>query len=280
LLKLAEQKRRKVTVGHDLQFSHVARRMRQLVRDGYLGGPPVHMECCYCYDLSEPRYARALLGDKNHWVRALPGKLLHNIISHGIAKIAEFLPDDETTVIAHGFVSPLLKSIGENDIGDELRVIISQRERMTAYFTFSSQMRPALNEFRVYGPKNGLFLDEEQQTLVQLPGQRMKSYAEKFVSPLKLAGQQVKNVGSNFRKFIKNDFHMKAGMGALMSEFYYSIRTDGPQPIPASQIKMTARLMEEIFTQIYSRNGAQTHRPERAALTPTSAEQSATVSRP
>ena len=48
------------------------------------------MESYYCYDLSEPGYATALLGDQQHWVRRLPGKLLHNIISHGVARIAEF----------------------------------------------------------------------------------------------------------------------------------------------------------------------------------------------
>jgi len=32
-----------------------------------------------------------LLSDKGHWVRRLPGKLLQNIISHGVARIAEFL---------------------------------------------------------------------------------------------------------------------------------------------------------------------------------------------
>ena len=65
--------------------------MRALVESGYLGGAPVHMESYYGYDLGEPSYARALLGDQQHWVRRLPGKLLHNIISHGIARIAEFL---------------------------------------------------------------------------------------------------------------------------------------------------------------------------------------------
>ncbi len=83
--------------------------MRALVKSGYLGGPPVHMESYYCYDLGDPSYARALLGDKNHWVRRLPGKLLQNIISHGIARIAEFLTSDAPQVIAYGFVSPLLK---------------------------------------------------------------------------------------------------------------------------------------------------------------------------
>ena len=77
-------------MGHNYQFSHAARRMRALVQSGYLGGAPVHMESYYGYDLGDPSYARALLGDKHHWVRRLPGKLLHNIISHGSPESRNF----------------------------------------------------------------------------------------------------------------------------------------------------------------------------------------------
>src|SRR2546428_9904771 len=65
LVALANEKGLKLTVGHDDQFSHVARRMRTLVQSGYLGEGPVHMESHYCYDLGDPSYARALLGDSN-----------------------------------------------------------------------------------------------------------------------------------------------------------------------------------------------------------------------
>src|SRR6266566_5090126 len=41
LIALAKANSLKLTVGHDAQFSHAARRMRELVRNGYLGGPPV-----------------------------------------------------------------------------------------------------------------------------------------------------------------------------------------------------------------------------------------------
>src|SRR5437773_939484 len=83
-----------------------------------LGGSPVHMESSYCYNLGDAAYARALLGDKQHWIRRLPGRLLHNIISHGIASIAEFLTGDSPEVLADGFVSPLLTKMGESDIVD------------------------------------------------------------------------------------------------------------------------------------------------------------------
>ena len=88
---MRDEKSLKITAGHDDQFSHVARRMRALIRSGYLGGTPVHMESYYCYEIAQSGYAGALLGDKQHWIRRLPGMLLQNIISHGIARIAEFL---------------------------------------------------------------------------------------------------------------------------------------------------------------------------------------------
>src|SRR5256884_7838894 len=41
LVRLATEKGLKLTVGHDDQFSHVARRLRKTVSEGYLGGAPV-----------------------------------------------------------------------------------------------------------------------------------------------------------------------------------------------------------------------------------------------
>jgi len=250
LIALATDKRLKVTAGHDDQFTHVARRMRQLVRDGYLGGAPTHMESYYCYDLTDPGYARALLGDKHHWIRRLPGKLLQNLISHGIARIAEFITSDAPRVMAYGFVSPLLKRAQEHDIIDELRVIIADEDRATAYFTFSSQMRPSLHQFRLYGPKNGLILDHDQESLIKIRGTRLKSYTEKFVPHLNLAGQHVGNLLTNLNAFLARDFHMKSGMKFLIESFYRSITDGTPLPIPYREIQLTATIMDAIFGQL------------------------------
>jgi predicted dehydrogenase len=251
LIKTAVRKDRKLTVGHDGQFRHAARRMRRLVKDGFLGGPPVHMEGYYCYELSEKSsYAAALLSDKKHWVRRLPGQLVQNIISHGIAQLAEHFTTDNPQVIARGFVSPLLRKMGETEIIDELRVIICEEERVTAYFTFSSQMRPSLHQFRLYGPKNGLILDQDNETLIKLRGGRYTSYLEQFVPPLTFARQYARNFSVNLRTFLANDFHPKAGMKFLIESFYGSIREDRPLPIPYREILLSARIMDDIFRQI------------------------------
>jgi len=250
LVDLAEGRGLKVTVGHSDQFSPAARRMRALVATGYLGEFPVHMDSYYGYDLGDPSYARALLGDKRHWVRRLPGKLLQNIISHGIARIAEFLSSDSPQVTAQGFVSPLLKSINETEIIDELRVMICEEERTTAYFTFSSQMRPSIHEFRIYGTQNGLILDQDHEVLIRLRGNKFKSYADKFIPPLSFARQQLGNFVANARLFLTSDFHMDSGMKYLIELFYRSIREGAPLPISYREILLVSKIMDSIVEQL------------------------------
>ena len=152
--------------------------------------------------------------------------------------------------MTHGFVSPLLRSAGEEEIVDELRVVIRDEQRATAYFSFSSQMRPSLHEFRLFGPKNGLFVDEDQQILIKLRGKRYKSYAEKFIPPLTLAGQHLGNLLRNGRSFLASDFHMESGKKYLIKSFYSSIVDRTPVPVPYGQILLTSRIMDAIFEQL------------------------------
>ena len=271
LIALATQKNLKITAGHDDQFSHVARRMRALVQTGYLGGNPVHLESYYGYEISRTGYAGALLGDKQHWVRKLPGKLLQNIISHGVARIAEFLTTESPQVMAYGFISPLLRGMGENEIVDELRVLIAEAGGATAYFTFSSQMRPALHQLRVFGPENGLILDHDHETLIQLPGARKKSYLEKFVPPVNFAKQYLGNLNTNLRTFLKRDFQMKSGMKFLIESFHRSIVEDGPPPIPYREILLVAKIMDSIFVQLEADRAA-ANAPSQVSLQPAVAE--------
>ncbi|MBE3141690.1 MAG: Gfo/Idh/MocA family oxidoreductase [Thermoplasmata archaeon] len=253
IIGMAEAADLKVTTGTDEQFSHVAIRMRKLMAEGYLGGPPLHMDVYYCYDLGDERYARVFLANKNHWVRKLPGQLMHNIISHGIAKIAEYLQGDEVEVIAHGFTSEFLKKIGENELIDELRVIIHGAKQTTAYFTFSTQMRPPLREFRIFGPKNGLILDQDHHALIKVRGESYKSYADKLIPLNTYARQYRRNMLANACLFLKRDFHMKAGLKNLIERFYRSIEEKSSPPIPYTEILLTARILDSIFSQVYEK---------------------------
>ena len=241
----------KITVGHETQFMPVARDMRRLVHDGYLGGAPVHMESLYCYDFGDERYAKALLGDRHHWIRGLPGGLLQNIISHGVGKIAEYLQDENVTVVAHGSTSRFLEDIGEKGIVDELRVMISDSHRTTAYFTFSSQIGPALHQFRLYGPRKSLIADHEHQTLIKV-SKNYKSYLNQFIPPFVDGRQFVANGCRNIRRFLRRDFHAESGIHFLIGSFYRSLAENTPLPVPYRDILITSRIIDLTLEQLGS----------------------------
>jgi predicted dehydrogenase len=253
VLRFATERNLKITVGHNNQFNSASRRMRKLVREGFLGGSPVHLESLWCYDLGDKSFAAALLGDKEHWVRRLPGKLLHNIISHGIGRMAEFLDGDSADVIVHGARSAVLESINEKEIIDELRVIIVDRSKTTAYFTFSTQIGPRVQQLRVYGRKNSLAIDDVHQTLITTNASGYKYYLNHFIPPVLYARQYLGNARHNLARFLATDFHFEAGRKHLIQAFYKAIVEDAPLPISYREILLTARIMDSIFEQLRDR---------------------------
>jgi predicted dehydrogenase len=251
LIQFAESRGSKVTVGHNYQFTLEMMEMRRLVSEGYLGGRPIHLESYWSYDLGDSIYAGAFLGSRAHWLRELPGQLLHNIISHGIAKLAEFLDDDVPLIMATAHGSPQLSHSGASDLMDELRVLPRDKHGTTALFCFSTQFKPALNRLRMYGPRNSLMVDILTGTLVRSPGASYKSYLTYFIPPLKNAREHFRNARLNVINFLRRRLYQDFGMKELIERFYNSIRTNAPPPIPYREIILTARIMDEIFAQIY-----------------------------
>src|SRR5262249_37080310 len=111
LIRLANRRSLSATAGHNLQFTLEMLETPRLVEEGFLGGRPLHLESYFSYDLDDATYAKGLLGNQNHWARKLPGGLLHNIISHGVAKLSEFLDDDLTDILAMANQSRRLKAL-------------------------------------------------------------------------------------------------------------------------------------------------------------------------
>jgi predicted dehydrogenase len=250
LIRLADHANLKVTAGHNLQFTLEMLEMRRLVNRGFLGGRPVHVESYFSYDLGDKSYAGAVLGNRQHWVRQLPGQLLHNIISHGIAKLAEFLDDELTEIVATADQSENLRSSGADEVLDELRVMIRDKRGTTAFFCFSTQIR-VLNELRIYGPAGSITVDTASGSLIRNERHAYKSYLTYFVPSLKNGALHLRNAGLNLMNFVRRRLYQDAGMKELIERFYNSIRFDTPPPIPYREIILTAVVMDEIFAQIY-----------------------------
>jgi predicted dehydrogenase len=256
LIQLAERKNVKITAGHNLQFTLEMLEMRRLVTEGFLGGKPVHLESYFTYNLEDRSYVGALLGNHQHWVRQLPGQLLHNIISHGIAGLAEFLDDEIIEIIAIAGQSARLQDLGGEEILDELRAVIRDKKGTTASLCFSTQIK-GVNQLRVYGPAGSITADIITGSLVRNSSRAYKSYLTYFIPPLKNAMEHLRNAQLNLTNFVHRRLYQDFGMKELVERFYNSIRKESPLPIPYGQIVLTARIMDEIFTQIYPRRGQQ-----------------------
>ena len=250
LIQLAQHSGLKVTVGHNYLFTLEMLEMRQLVEKGFLGGRPFHLESYWSYDLGDLRYASAFLGNRNHWVRQLPGQLFHNIISHGIAKLAEFLDDEVTEIVATAHQSEQLRSLGAQEVLDELRVMIRDKSGTTASFCFSTQIR-GLNQLRVHGPARSVTADIITGSLIRQETRPYKSYLTYFVPPVKNALEHLRNERLNIVNFLRRRLYQDFGMKELIERFYNSVRKGSPLPIPYREIILTARIMDEIFSQIY-----------------------------
>jgi predicted dehydrogenase len=254
LIQLAEGRGLKITVGHNYLFTLEMLEMRRLVKEGFLGGLPVHLESYWSYDLGDTSYVAPILGNCNHWVRQLPGQLFHNIISHGIAKLAEFLDDELTEIIATANQSEQLRSLGAEGIQDELRVLIRDRNGTSALFCFSTQIR-GLNQLRVYGPANSLTADIITGTLLRNSSRSYKSYLTYFIPPLKNGREHFRNARLNLTNFLRRRLYQDFGIKELIERFYNTIRLGDPLPITYREILLTARIMDEIFRQIYAPQG-------------------------
>ncbi len=91
---------------------------------------------------------------------------------------------------------------------DELRVMIFEEERTTAYFTFLLSNEASLQEFRIYGRRTVSVLDQNHEIVLRLRGNKFKSYADNFVPPVLFAGQHLENLFQNVKLFLHRDFQM------------------------------------------------------------------------
>jgi len=250
LIDLAETRGLKITAGHNYLFTLEMLEMRRLIKAGFLGGRPVHLESYWSYDLGDRSYVAPMLGDSNHWVRRPPGQLFHNIISHGTAKLAEFLDSElvEITAIAHQ--SEQLRSLGAQEVMDELRVLMRDKSGTTALFCFSTQIK-GLNQLKAYGPAGSMAADIITGSLVRHPSRAYKSYLTYFIPPLRNAREHFANASRNIANFARRRLYQDFGMKELIERFYDSIRTGKPVPIPYREIILTAKIMDAIFAQIY-----------------------------
>jgi predicted dehydrogenase len=255
VIKAATSHGRLVTAGHNYQCVPEMLELRQLIGAGRIGAP-VHLESYWSYDLGDTSYVAPLLGNPDHWVRRLPGQLLHNIVSHGLARLAEHLTDDVPEVSVLAGRSTAMQAYGDSGVVDELRVLMRDSAGVTAEFCFSTQIKPGQNTLRVYGSSGSAVVDVANGSLVHLVPASDKSYLTFVLPHLRLAGQYRRRAWRNLREILRWRYYQDSGMTELIRCFHRACRDGSPPPIPYREILLVARLMDAIFAQLPRSGGA------------------------
>jgi predicted dehydrogenase len=249
ILAAAGAANRMLTVNYWPNFEDPALQLRRLIDSGTMG-EVVHLESFYGYDLSG-EYGMALRRDSHHWVHRLPGKLFQNILDHVLNKIAPFLPDDRLSLHALAYRGGVQDTKpGGCDLLDELRVVI-HGEGMSAYATFSAHARPVGHSLRVYGTRNTATVDFMMRTVALDRKQPFPSALGRLAPPFLVAKDYLRQGFSNVNRFAHARFHYFHGMRRLLTQFYGSIESNAPPPIPNQEILRVSAMMEAIFQQVY-----------------------------
>jgi predicted dehydrogenase len=254
LIEHAERGGKKVCVGYSYQFEPPAETLRLLLRGGAIG-EIVHLEAFYGYNLDGP-FGAALLGDKNHWIHAMPGRLLQNTLDHPVSKITEFLPDERPTITAWGLPrrGALFGDV-RDELVDEARIAI-RGERVTAYVTFSAHARPVHHFLRVYGTRNTAHVDYNNRTCTLDVGNTLPSALGRLVPAFQSAAGYAREGVKNVSMFGKSKFHFFVGYGELFRRFYRSLQDGSPLPISHRDILRTSWMLDEVFAQVTPKRDA------------------------
>ncbi|RJP77254.1 MAG: gfo/Idh/MocA family oxidoreductase [Desulfobacteraceae bacterium] len=249
LVDLVLSSNRKITIGHNSEFDPPSLDMRKLVEKGVLGDP-VHIESWFGYSLAGP-FGKAILSSPDHWVHRLPGKLFQNNINHLLNKITEFVKDERPYVHATAWKSYFLPKYGDirDDLFDELRITIKGKD-VSAYGTFTSNVKPVAQFTKLYGTKGIIEVDYNSRVVTVEPGAGLPSAIGRLVSGFSRSKAYAKSSFQNLWRFMKNEYHYFAGLNYLITRFYESILQDKPLPISTTDMLRISWIMDEIFRQI------------------------------
>jgi predicted dehydrogenase len=243
LVEYVERRNRKLTVGYTYHFDPAMQTLRSRIARGDLGDV-VHVESFFGYDLSGP-YGRAIIQDSEHWVRRLPGGLLHNVIDHLLNKVTEFIPDQDPHVYVVAWVKSC--SIG---LPDELRLMIRGRNT-SAFATFSANSRPLVHRLSVFGTKNIAHVDFVGSVLTFEPSPTLPGAFGRISCAFDQAKQYLLQGMNNVVLFGRSKYQPLPGLQLLISAFYDSIAFDGPLPITYADILKVCKLTDGVFSELY-----------------------------
>jgi predicted dehydrogenase len=247
LIACAERAGKQICVGHNFSFDPAAVEARRLVASGRLGEIH-HVDSVFSYNL-DGAFGKIMFEKPKHWIHRLPGKLFHNVISHAVYNVTDYIGDPMPEIHAFGFKFRE-KVLGDqrDAFNDELRAFI-KGHRCTGNIVFSSHIRPMHHYMRLHGTKGTVQVDFNARTVSFDHASTLPGSLGRLVLPFPYATEQLGHSLGNVTRFAKADLQFNDGMNRLFRTFYQAIREGKPSPIPMPEAVRVTRILDEIFRQ-------------------------------
>lgn len=243
LFAAARQVDKQVCIGTNRLFAHAQSTAVAKIKSGDIG-PLTHVDAIFTYDL-QGIFGKQVLSNPEHWISKLPGQIFQNNLNHPLATVVPFLSDDLR-------VRAWAADWSDNGVVfDELRVeILDQANKFTAHIVFSSNVKPGAFRVSYFGQRKSLFLDNNQNTLVESEPSRIPGTLGGIFAVRKAAKDLGKQFRRSLRRFVFGQDTFFTDMNALFRAFYDAIEGKGPMPVPESDILRASKIIDEVNHQI------------------------------
>jgi len=243
LLDLAKHHGRMVCLGTNRSFATAQRRAFEMIEAGEIGSL-THVDALFSYDL-QGIFGRQVLSNPEHWIAKLPGQIFQNNLNHPLATIVPFIGDDV-------LVRATANDWSENGVVfDELRVeITDQKNKTSANLVFTSNVRPGAFRVSYFGTQKALFLNNNANTLIVDEPHRMPGMLGNILGIRGASKQLARQYRRGLLNFVFGRETFFTDMQAMFRAFYSAIAKDAPPPVPYDQILRSAKIIDDIVSQI------------------------------
>jgi predicted dehydrogenase len=242
VIETAQKKGVLVCAGFSQVFDKTNEDLHDYLASGQLGDV-IHVESYYGNSISGS-FSKLFLQNPDHWIHRLPGKMFQNIVSHALYHIVPYFdtPFEKIDCISLDY--------SKNGVfHDELRLSVLSGG-VTGVVTFSSNVGPLMQFYRIYGSKSMIEVDLANHVFRTIGRTNLPSALARVINPWTDGIHSLKKSVRNLRRVLNGSDRFFYGMGALFSRFYAAVRSGSTAPpIPYRDVFAVAEILDAISRQ-------------------------------
>jgi predicted dehydrogenase len=233
----------KLCVDHNHLFDPAVVEARALLSRGTIG-ELVSVETFEGFFVGAPDNPYVQPGSAAHWVHRLPGGIFQNLAPHPVYLLLAFLDPPKT-------LHAVAQKTGRvpTSFADELRVLVSSDNGLGC-FMVSLSIQPFMKYVHLYGTEGTVRVNLTTNSLTLARNRNLPRALSRGMLGFDEAAQLVRGTVSNAYEVVRGRLRSYPGMGALIEQFYRSIREDRPAPVDGEAGREVVRVLDMVWEQL------------------------------